>query len=158
MSFTLDRRTALRGMLGGAAVTVGIPVLECALNANGTAYAATGQALPPCFGTWFWGLGLVPGHWEPKATGAKYELPDHVAALKPVKAKMNLFSGMQVFLDGKVNQNHYSGAQCQMTGFVSRNGSDYTTSLDAVIGDQIGKGTRFRSLEVTCDGDRRATW
>lgn len=154
----IGRRNVMRGMLGGTAVTVGLPILECMLNANGTAYAATGQALAPCFGTWFWGLGLVPGMWEPKEKGAKYVLPDHVAALKPIQSKMTLFSGMQVFLDGKVNQNHYSGPQCQATGIVSRNGSDYTTSIDSVIADQIGKGTRFRSIELNCDGDRRATW
>ena len=111
----IGRRTVLRGMLrGGAAVTVGLPVLESFLNANGTAYAATGAPLPPCFGTWFWGLGLIPNHWEPAIAGPDYELPEHLAGLKPIRSKMNLFSGMQVFLDGKVNQNHYSGAQGQM--------------------------------------------
>jgi len=41
---------------------------------------------------------------------------------------------------------------------VSRNGSDYSTSIDTIIGEQIGRGTRFRSLEVTCDGDSSASW
>ncbi len=155
----ISRRTVLRGVLGGgASVAVGLPVLECVLNTNGTAYAATGASLPPCFGTWFWGLGLSPGHWEPTTTGADYILPDHLASLAPIKEKMNLFSGMQVFLDGKANQNHYSGAQCQATGMVSRNGSDYTTSIDHVIGETIGKGTRFRSIEMACDGDGQAGW
>ena len=159
----IGRRTVLRGMLkGGAAVSVGLPVLECFLNTSGTAYAATAGAaaapLPPCFGTWFWGLGLTPNHWEPATTGPDYELPEHLAGLQPIKSKMNLFSGMQVFLDGKVNQNHYSGAQGQATGMVSRNGGDYSTSIDTIIGEQIGRGTRFRSLEATCDGDSSASW
>ncbi len=158
ISEKLSRRNVLRGALGGTAITVALPTLECFLNTNGTAYAATGAALPPVFGTWFWGLGLAPGHWVPEKTGANYELPEHLAALKPVKSKMNLFSGMQIFLDGKVNQNHYSGAQGQCTGMVSRNGSDYSTSIDTIIGDHIGKGTRFRSIEVGCDGDRKSTW
>jgi Protein of unknown function (DUF1552) len=153
----LTRRHVLRGALGGT-VIVGLPILECMLNANGTAYAATGAALPTCFGTWFWGLGLTPGLWEPEATGDKYALPAHLECLAPVKSKINLFSGMQVFLDGKVNQNHYSGAQCQMTGMVSKTGSEYSTSLDTIIGSQLGKRTRFRSLEVSCDGNRRSTW
>ncbi len=140
----LSRRSVLRGMLGGAAVTVGLPVLECMLNANGTALAATGASLPPCFGTWFWGLGLAVNQWEPTETGPNYKLREHLACLEPVKSKINLYSGMQVFLDGKVNQNHYSGAQCQATGMVSKNGSDYTTSIDTLIGAQIGKGMRFR--------------
>ena len=155
---SLSRRSVLKGVLGGAAVSVSLPLLECFLNENGTAFAATGQALPPCFGTWFWGLGLTPGHWVPAKTGTGYELPEHIGVLKPIQGKLNLFSGTQVFLDGKVNQNHFSGAQCQMTGMVSRTGSEYTTSLDTIIGNQIGKRTRFRSIEVSCDGDRRATW
>ena len=64
----LGRRAALRGMLGGAAVTVGLPFLDCFLNTNATALA-DGQKLPVCFGTWFWGLGLNPGRWEPPMTG-----------------------------------------------------------------------------------------
>lgn len=154
----INRRDVLRGVVGGAAVTVGLPLLECFLNPNGTAYAATGAALPPIFGSWFFGLGLTPNQWEPKTTGSQYTLPQHIAVLEPIKAKMNLYSGLQVFLDGKVNQNHYSGAQCQMTGIVSRTGSEYSTSLDSVIGSHIGKRTRFRSIEVGCDGDRRSTW
>lgn len=154
----LSRRQVLRGALGGAAVTVGLPVLECILDANGTALAATGAALPPCFGTWFWGLGLAPQQWVPETTGAGYAMPDHLKILLPVKDKINLFSGMQVFLDSKVNQNHYSGAQCQATGMVSKNGSDYTTSIDTIIGAKIGTRTRFRSIEVGCDGDRGASW
>ena len=158
VSKRLNRRTVLRGMLGGAAVTVGLPILECHLTSNGAALAATGNALPPCFGTWYWGLGLIQGLWEPKETGPNYSLREHLKVLEPVKDKINLFSGMQVFLDGKVNQNHYSGAQGQATGMVSKNGSDYSSSIDTLIGQHIGRGTRFRSIEVGNNGDRRATW
>lgn len=154
----LNRREVLRGVLGGTAVSISLPILECFLNESGTAYAATGKELPPVFGTWFWGLGLIPQLWVPKTTGQAYELPEHLSAFAPVKSKINLYSGTQVFLDGKVNQNHFSGAQCQMTGMVSRNGSDYTTSLDSLVADHIGKRTRFRSIEVSCDGNRRSTW
>ncbi len=154
----LSRRQVMRGMLGGTAVTVALPLLECFLNENGTAYAATGKALNPCFGTWFFALGLTPKLWVPTQTGNKYTLPDHIKVLEPIKPKLNLYSGMQVFLDGKANQNHYSGAQCQMTGMVSRNGSEYNASLDTLVGNQIGQRTRFRSIEVDCAGDRKATW
>ena len=154
----LSRRKVLRGTLGGVAVTVALPWLECFLNANGTAAAATGEALPPCFGTWFYGLGLTPRHWVPETTGNQYTLPEHIAVLEPVRSKLNLFSGMQVFLDGKANQNHYSGSQCQMTGMVTRTGSEYSISFDQLIADAIGQRTRFRSIEVDCSGDRKATW
>ena len=85
-------------------------------------------------------------------------MPEHISVLTPIRDRINIYSGMQIFLDGKVNQNHYSGAQGQITGVVSKNLGDYTESFDAAIEKQIGGGTRFRSLEVTCDGDSRAGW
>jgi hypothetical protein len=154
----LSRRQVMRGMLGGTAVTVGLPLLECFLNENGTAHAATGKSLTPCFGSWFFPLGLSPRIWVPTQTGNKYTMPDHIKVLEPIQAKINIYGGMQVFLDGKANQNHYTGAQCQMTGIVTRTASEYNTSLDTTIGDQIGQRTRFRSLEVDCAADRKATW
>src|SRR3954469_7911600 len=90
-----NRRVVLRGMLGGSAVSVGIPILECMLNQSGSALAATGEALPPCFGTFFWAHGLAFGQWTPAVAGKDYALPAHLANLQPIKAKMNLFSGMQ---------------------------------------------------------------
>ena len=149
---TLDRRTLLRGMLQGSAVMIGLPLLECFLDSTGTAYAATGAALPPCFGTT--GRSVCPDHWMPRRPAAV-----RVEHLRPRRSqsKINLqrHAGL---LDGKVNQNHYSGAQAQMTGMVSRNGSDYTTSLDTIIGDHIQPRARFRSIEVACNGNRRGTW
>ena len=104
-----NRRSLLRGAIQGSTVVIGLPILESFLNNNGTAYA-DGTELPPCFGSWFFGLGLTPGRWEPKVIGSNYELPEHIAALKPIREKLNIFSGLQIYLDGKVNQNHISGA------------------------------------------------
>ena len=55
------RRRVLRGMLAGGAVTVGLPIFDCLLNDNGTAFADTGAPLPTRFATWFWALGLGRG-------------------------------------------------------------------------------------------------
>lgn len=157
-AFDATRRTVLRGMLASTAVSVGLPILDCMLNTNGTAFAASGAKLPTCFGTWFWGLGLSPGFWEPKKVGADYDLTPQLQVFAPIKRKMNVYSGMQVFLDGKVNQNHYSSAQGQMTGYVAPNGAGYTVSLDQVILGAINPSTRFRSIEVACDGDTKSSW
>ena len=54
-----NRRSMLRGMLGGTAVCVGIPALDIFLDGHGKAYA-DGAKLPLRFGTFFWGLGLTP--------------------------------------------------------------------------------------------------
>ena len=152
-----NRRSLLRGAIQGSTVVIGLPILESFLNNNGTAYA-DGTELPPCFGSWFFGLGLTPGRWEPKVIGSNYELPEHIAALKPIREKLNIFSGLQIFLDGKVNQNHISGAQGQMTGVVTKSAADYDESFDAVIDKQFGANARFRTLEVACDGNASSGW
>ena len=151
------RRSLLRGAIQGSTVVMGLPILESFLNSNGTAFA-DGTELPPCFGSWFFGLGLTPGRWEPEVIGSNYELPEHVAVLPPIKEKLNIFSGLQIFLDGKVNQNHISGAQGQMTGVVTRSAADYDESFDAVIDKQFGANARFRTLEVACDGNASSGW
>ena len=70
---TLTRRTFLRGMLGGASISLGLPALEAFLNTSGTAWAV-GAPLPQRFGTWFWGCGLNPARWNPATTGASFDL------------------------------------------------------------------------------------
>ena len=62
------RRALLRGMLGGAAVSVALPFLDIFLNDHGTALAS-GAPLPLRFGTWFWAMGHTPNqaiHADPK--------------------------------------------------------------------------------------------
>ena len=43
MSSTFSRRSMMRGMVGGAAVCVGIPTLDMFLDGNGKAYADTAR-------------------------------------------------------------------------------------------------------------------
>jgi hypothetical protein len=151
----LARRQVLRGMMAGSAISVGLPILDCILNSNGDAFAATGKPLPARFATWFWGCGLGEGNWTPKAAGKDYELPVQLEPLKPFQKRMTLFSGSHIFLDGQTNNTHTTGAMGITTGSV---GKQFAGSLDTIIGDVIGKGTRFRSIEVGCNGDPGATW
>ena len=90
MSFTLDRRTALRGMVNGMAVAVGLPLLDIFLDGNGTAMAATGAPMPIRFGTWFWGLGVNPPRWFPSTAGKDYELKVELASIEALKHKVNI--------------------------------------------------------------------
>lgn len=153
-----SRRRVLRGVMGGTAVSVGLPFLNCFLNESGTALAATGQTLPTCFGTWFWGCGLNPGRWEPNTLGADYDLPPEVTALAPIKSKVNILSGFKVFTDGKAQQPHHTGNLGILTGHVSKNaGQDVHPSVDNLIADLIGTKTRFKSVEVTATGNARHT-
>ena len=148
----LHRRSVLRGAIGGAAVSVGLPFLDCFLNTNGTALAATNTPLPVRFGTWFWGLGLNPGRWEPANEGKIDQLGIELQPLNAFKDKLNVFSGMKAFLDGKPLQVHTSGAQAILTGSCPR-GQPNLPSIDTIVADVIGSRTRFRSLEVACAGN-----
>ena len=46
MSSVFNRRTLMRGLVGGAAVSVGIPMLDMFLDESGTSFADTGAKFP----------------------------------------------------------------------------------------------------------------
>lgn len=148
------RRRVLRGMLGGAAVSVGLPFLDCFLNVNGDALAATGAKLPKAFGTWYGALWFNPGRWEPSAAGTIKEMAPELAALNKFKSYVNVYSGMKVVLDGRPSQPHSTGIMAVVTGVVPRSREEVIAapSLDSLVADVIGSTTRFRSLEASGAG------
>src|SRR5262245_28047537 len=118
------RRRVLKGMLGGSAITVGLPLLDCFLNTNGTAMAATGASVPNVFGTWFWGCGLTPGRWEPSKVGAGFDMKAETMPLEPYKKSLNIYSGMKAYLDGKPPRPHTSGRQAAYSGDIPADGRE----------------------------------
>jgi hypothetical protein len=156
MAFDLSRRTALRGLIGGAAVTVGVPLLDCFLDGSGQAMAATGAPVPVRFGTWFWGLGVNPNRWFPDTAGTNYELKPELAPIKALQHKINVLGNFNVLLDGAPNLPHVSGGPAIRTGraLTAERGLP-GESFDVTIGDLIGKRSRFSSLEVSATGDAR---
>lgn len=151
----INRRNVLKGALGGAAVTVGLPFLDCFLNANGTAIAQTGAALPNVFGTWLQYLGFNPGRWIPEKIGAGFTNNIELKAFDPFRERMNLISGANYFLDGRPVETHRTGSQIATLGGIPT-GRESGPSLDSIVADVIGTRTRFRSLEVSLTGDRRS--
>jgi len=152
----MNRRKFLAGVIGGTAVAVPLPFLNCFLNGNGTALAATKSPLPPVFGSWIQNLGLNPGRWKPATTGTGYEAGVELKVLDRFKDKTNIISGMKYFLDGRPQETHTSGLQIATMGGLPAGGSG-SPSFDTAIADVIGKRTRFRSLEVSLLGNR-ASW
>lgn len=149
---SLSRRTMLRGALGGVAVGVSLPLLDCFLDSKGQALAATGQRIPVRFGTWIWGCGFIPQKWIPAATGSEYLMPEDLAPLEPYREKLALFSGFDVRLDGVANKPHVTGCLGLRTGIPVPNENVKAPTLDVLIGQQIGGDTRFRSLELSACG------
>lgn len=154
----LNRRSLLRGMLNGSAAAVALPFLDCFLDNNGVAVAATGAAVPTRFGTFFYGLGLTKSLWIPDKVGQDYDLKLQLSALDPVKNKVSVFSNFRVPVDDKPNHQHWSGTASISTGVApGKTGEFEAQTIDVTVADAIGKGSRFRSLQVACNGSARSS-
>jgi hypothetical protein len=156
MSLRFNRRTLMRGMVGGAAVCVGIPGLDLFLDGNGTAYA-NGAKLPTRFGTYFWGLGLTSTEegnlWVPAKTGPDFDLMPQLECLAPFKNKVSVFSGFRVIGDGRPNLVHWSGHASILAGAAPQNADHFEgPSFDTVVADAIGTGTRIKALDLGPSG------
>lgn len=151
----LSRRRVLQGMLGGCAVTVGLPLLDCFLDPNATALAE-GGAMPVRFGTWFWGLGMDDKVFIPKTLGANYDLPEEIAALSKVRDHVSLYTNFNAFRDASPNLCHYTGWVISRTGIAPVSQEDRPgETLDVTIARKIGRSTRFQTLTTTATGDVR---
>jgi hypothetical protein len=153
-AFKISRRNVLRGVVGGAAVSVGLPPLEAMFNANGTAHA-DGTALPRRLGIFFWGNGIKKDRWNPTTTGANWAISPELEPLMPVKDYITVVSGMKVMIPP--SQGHHTGAVGILSGNPltkqAASGAPFrstfsTPSVDQVAAAVIGKTTKFKSLEV----------
>jgi hypothetical protein len=152
MKTRLDRRTMLRGMLGGAAVAIGLPALEIFLNDTGTAYAG-GGGFPTRFGTFFFGNGVLPTRWTPSGgSGPLTTLSPQLSLLESVKAHCTVVSGMRVLASNTTP--HGSGPAGLLSGSDVVDGAWVATTIDQRIAQEVGGTTRFRSLQV---GVQRST-
>lgn len=148
------RRSVLRGILGGTAVTVALPFLDCFLNERGTALASDAP-LPVVFGSWFQALSFNPGRWKPDRVGAGFQNNIELKVLDPFRDRMNVISGSKYFLDGRPLQTHVTGVQIATMGSIPV-GETSDPSLDTFIAEVIGRRTRFRSIEITTAGGRNS--
>ena len=148
----ISRRTVLRGVAGGSAVAVGLPLLDYFLNDNGTALAQ-GAPIPVRFGTWFWGNGMNPDRWVPPTDGPDYELSIELQAIADVKQHVSVLSGFDVRLDGRPNTPHHAGIFSNLTGTTPFTEYDVPApTFDTLISAEISALNRFRSLELSATG------
>ena len=162
--FSLSRRTMLRGLFGGATVSVGLPILECMLNANGTAFAG-GEALPLRFLMYYWADGVNIGQFEPGQVGANWALSNHMASLEPVKDYLNICTGLQNHAAERITHHEgmtvFNGYSFNYAGGLDTDSGGPT--IDQVIADAIGARTAVRSVQVrvskreSTDGDGGTT-
>ena len=154
---TINRRTVLRGTIGGVGISVGLPPLEAMFNGNGTAYAQSAGSLPKRLGIFFWGNGVKLDRWVPTNTGAGWTPSPSLQPFADagVKDYVNVVSGMNIMSGNE--RAHHAGVVGIMSGAPlteqphpnSAYVSTYTKpSIDQVAAAVIGQTTKFKSLEV----------
>jgi hypothetical protein len=141
-------------MLGGTAVSFGLPPLEAMFDANGTAYAQ-GAPLPKRLGIFFFGDGVKHDRWNPVDTGPGWTPSIELAPLMPVKDYISIITGMAIKTGP--SQGHHLGATGILSGapLVSQppNGAPFRStfaqaSFDQIAADSIGLTTKLKSLEI----------
>lgn len=151
----ITRRGVLRGMLSGAVVTVGLPLLDIFLNDNGTALAA-GEGFPTRFGMYFWGNGVHPERWVPTGEGLHWQLSEQMSGLESVKQHITVVSGTELKVPNLIP--HTSGACGILSGTTLIVDGDNQTfagpTIDQIIAEKIGLDTRFRSIEYGAEAGR----
>ncbi len=155
-----NRRSMLRGMIGGTAVTLGLPILDVFLDGNGKAFA-DGAKLPVRFGSFFWGLGLTDTpaggtRWVPKTIGGGYEITPELQPMAHLRDKLSVFSGFRAIPDGKANLVHWTGHASILSGTApGANGRFDAPSFDTKIADAIGGSTRYKTINVDASTSRQ---
>ena len=149
----MNRRTFLRGAIGGAAVTMGLPLLDAMLDTNGVALA-DGAPVPTRFGVWFWGNGVRPERWIPTGSGAAWTPSEELAPLAPYRSHLGVVTGCTIHTG---THPHHAGMTGVMTGApLHQVGTTRDTivstfaqpSVDVLAARHHRGSTPFDSLEV----------
>ena len=112
----LTRRTLLRGILGGAAVTLALPLWSAFSTPTEAPMRIRVIGLPMRFGLFTWGNGVVPERWVPskQGSGDEWELSDELAPLAPHKEHITVITGLNVPFSGE-GEPHFETA-CRFMG------------------------------------------
>jgi hypothetical protein len=153
-NFKLGRRRMLRGMLGGSAMAVGLPLLEVMLNRSGTALAG-GQSLPKRFISFMFGNGVMLDRFEPTGSGPDWQLSDQLAPFAALKDYVTVCTGMRNPQTMPAITHHEGMAVFSGYNYVPSNAGGFASdwggpTIDQVIADIIAgqDPTPIHSLQV----------
>jgi hypothetical protein len=141
---TLSRRALLRGA-GGVAIS--LPFLEAMTPRR--ALAQAGRP-PRRMLNFFTENGVVESNWYPSGTEKDFTMPVSLAPLLPHKQHIIVFEGLdRVAAGSNGGGGHQRGKTAAFTAQPNNNGRALGISLDQVVANQIGKTTRFKSIEAS---------
>lgn len=155
----LNRRSFLRGAVGGAVASIGLPPLEVMFNESGTAHA-DGTPLPKRFGVFFWGNGVVPSRWVPSGEGANWTPSDELRPLVDAGLAdyLTVLSGFAIKTGNP--RGHHAGAAGILSGAPlipqDPGNAGYAStfsrpSIDQILAANLQPSTRFRTVEFGVD-------
>lgn len=153
----LSRRTLLRGSLFGAAVRVGLPVLDGMLNDSGTALAQSGSPLPTRFGVFYWGGGITHQYWVPAQTGMSWTLPMILEPFAELRRYLTLVTGLHhhesspghIPARGIALSSSHDRTVCQGNCVGTYRGQNMPEpSIDAIVSEAWQGKTPLRSVEI----------
>lgn len=136
----IERRTLLRGT--GAAMA--LPLLEAMLPKKAAAVSAD-EVSPKRLGIFYFGTGMNMRELEPADEGVDYQLSPTLEVLKAHKKDFTVFSGTYLEHGGG-----HDGDYTFSTGVKAKDGGSInnSVSMDQVAAEQIGRQTRFPSLQL----------
>lgn len=145
----LSRRTVLRGLVGGALATVGLPVLEAMLGPHGDALA-DGSPLPVRLVTWFFGNGVRLDRWVPAAQGPDYPLSEELAPLAKVKAYCSVLTGFnnrcEILVTHHEGMTLFNGyTMTEVSGLFSKAGGP---TIDQIAAEKLAGTTPIPSVQI----------
>jgi hypothetical protein len=150
----LSRRTFLRG----AGTAVALPFLDAMIPA----LAAQSATKPIRMAFVYVPNGIIMGNWNPTYEGELRELPRTLKPLEPFKKDITLLGNLthnsgRALLDGPGDHGRCAGSY--LTGVqVKKSLVDIKASVscDQLVANEIGKQTRFPSLEIGIEDARQA--
>jgi hypothetical protein len=152
----LPRRTFLRGI----GTTIALPFFDAMVPAM-AASKIPGKA-PVRMAFVYVPNGMIMGNWNPTYEGKLGELPRTLKPLEPFKEDITLLGNLthnagRALLDGAGDHGRCCGAY--LTGIQPRKtlvDIKAGVSFDQIVANQIGKQTRFPSLELGMEDARQA--
>lgn len=149
----ISRRTALKGL--GTAMA--LPLLDSMRPMTASAAEAAGK--PPLRMAFLYvPNGVHVPDWKPEAEGTEYTLPWILEPLAEQKSDFCVLTGLtqqKAFANGDGGGDHARALATFLTGKQAKktHGADIRVgvSVDQAAAEQLGKFTRFPSLEIGCD-------
>ena len=146
-----------RAMLRGAGAAIALPCLDSMVPA----FAAT-PARPVRMAFFYVPNGMIMDSWNPSYEGKLQELPRTLKALEPYKDDILQLGNLthntaRALLDGagdhgRCSGSYLTGIQVKKSLVEIKNG----ISFDQIVANEIGKQTRFPSMELGMEDARQA--